>query len=114
MTTLVSLARWEIIILFGGFAAVILAKLLTGAISLAGLLTSAHADGTSGFSLGRAQLLAFTIATALYYLIQVIQNPSRTSLPGIPAGLLAALGGSGSIYLVGKAWSLYANRPESD
>jgi hypothetical protein len=96
-------------ILFGGIAAVVLFKILTGAISLSGLLNGAQSDATSGFSLGRAQLLLVTAVSAVYYIVQVFQNPSSSSLPGIPPALLGVLGGSQAVYLCGKAWSLFGN-----
>ena len=114
MLALVSLARWGIIIVFGGFTAVVLFRILTGSISLSGLLTGVLSDGTSGFSLGRAQLLLFTAVSAIYYLVQVVQNPVSTSLPDIPPGLLLVLGGSQSLYLVGKARTLLSNRKNSE
>ena len=114
MSGLVSLARWGIIILFGGFMAVVLFRILTGSISLSGLLTGMLSDGTSGFSLGRAQLLLFTAVSAIYYLVQVVQNPVSASLPDIPAGLLLVLGGSQSLYLIGKARAMLSDRQNSE
>jgi hypothetical protein len=91
-------------------AAVVLFKILTGAIRLSGLLNGVQRDGTSGFSLGRAQLLLVTAVSAAYYVVQVFQNPSSNSLPGIPPALLGVVGGSQAVYLCGKAWSLFGNR----
>ena len=102
MSALPILARLETIFLVAGFAAVILWKLLTGGIRLEGLLQAGNGD--SGFSPGRAQLLAITIFTSMYYLIQTVHEPSR--IPQIPSGLVTALGGSQAIYLSGKAWSM--------
>jgi len=101
MRGLVALARWELIILFTGFAAIILAKLLAGGIRMTGLL-----QGTAGFSPGRAQLLVFTVFVAMDYLIRVIHSPSATALPSISPAIVGVLGGSQAVYLGGKAWSL--------
>jgi len=106
MSGLVTLARWEMIILLGGLAAIVFFKLLTGGIKLSGLLSGDRQDGSSGFSPGRAQLLVFTVLVALNYLIEVIHNPSPTSLPGMSPTIVGALGGSQALYLGGKAWSL--------
>src|SRR5258708_1401860 len=103
MSEILTIAQWEIVILFGGLAAIILFKILSGAISLVGLLAGDRSDGTLCFSFGRAQLLAITTTIAVYYVVQVIQNPSLTSLPDIPPMLLCVLGGSQTIYLSGKA-----------
>jgi hypothetical protein len=103
MASLARLARLEVVLLIGGFTAVILWKLLTGGLRLNGLLSVKEKGASAVFSPGRAQLLAFTIFTAIDYLMQTIHDPSK--LPQLPATLVTALGGSQAIYLGGKAWS---------
>jgi hypothetical protein len=90
-----------------GFFAVILWKILAGAISLDGLLDSFDEQGHRSFSPARAQLLIFTILVAGKYVLAVSQNPHRDALPGLPDGLLAILGGSQAVYVAGKAWSAF-------
>jgi hypothetical protein len=112
MTT-VTLAKWEGIILLGGFIAVVMWKLATGEIPLDDLLygDARMHQGTGRatfFSPGRAQMLMVTVTVAGYYLLQVIQDP--THFPAVPNELLAALGASHAVYLGGKAQSLYLGR----
>ena len=116
MRFIAQIAFWEGVILVGGFFVIVFWKLLTGRIPLDGLLEGDQWDGpvlTTSSSPGRAQLLVFTIFSALYYLLQVLHNPS--AFPNVPNALLAALGGSQAAYLGGKAYSLLyrsdANNP---
>jgi len=94
----------------GGFFGIVLWKLLTGRISLSQLLEGDVPDPTnpskysSAPSAGRAQLLVFTMFTALYYLLQVLHNPK--AFPKLPDVLVSALGGSQAVYLAGKAYDL--------
>jgi len=107
MPFLTRLAYWEGVILLGGFFGIVLWKLFTGRIGLRGLLDGDEADGatlTTSFSPGRAQLLLVTLASALYFLVQVIRN--RSALPSVPPALLLAFGASNAAYLGGKAYSL--------
>ena len=98
------LVFWEATILLGGFAALILWKLLTGGIRLNLLLQGDTADGRTSFSPGRAQLLMTTLLVAMQFLLQVSGNP--TKFPRIPLFWIIALGGSQAVYLGAKAWSL--------
>ena len=62
----------------------------------------------------RAQMLMATVLGGMYYLLQVIDNPSATSLPDVPPALVAIVGGSHAIYLGGKARDLlFGNRGDS-
>jgi hypothetical protein len=99
MELLALTARWELIILISSFAVVTLWKLFQSA-SFTGLLRAN--DNT--LSPGRIQLLVLTLLTAVQYLLATIQDPSR--MPSLPAGLVAALGGSQAIYLGAKAWNM--------
>jgi len=111
--TTATLAKWEGMILLGGFISVVVGKLATGEISLEYLLYGdarmrQGAERTTFFSPGRAQMLMLTVTVAGYYLLQVIQDP--THFPAVPSELVAALGTSHAIYLGGKAQSLYLGR----
>jgi hypothetical protein len=111
--TTATLAKWEGIVLLGGFVSVVIWKLATGEISLDYLLygdakTYQGLGPTTFFSSGRAQMLMASVAVAGYYLLQVIQDP--THFPSVPNELVAALGTSQAIYLGGKAQSVYLGR----
>jgi hypothetical protein len=113
------MARWEGLILLGGFFGIVVWKLLSGGISLDQLLegdigTPNRADGSDPgtyVSLGRAQSLVITSFTALYYLMQVLQNP--TQFPQLPASLINVLMGSQAVYLAGKAQAMLGPRFKS-
>ena len=114
MPTLARLSYWEGMILLGGLLALVLWRLVGGGISLRGLLDGDFWDGSgysTEFSPGRAQLLMFTILSALYYMLQVIHNPS--ALPRVPPALVAAQAGSQAAYLLGKAYSLLFKNSKS-
>ena len=111
--TSVTLAKWEGIVLLGGFVFVVVWKLATGEISLDYLLygDAKTYQGTGPaifFSPGRAQMLMASVTVAGYYLLRVIQDP--THFPSVPNELVAALGTSHAIYLGGKAQSVYLGR----
>jgi hypothetical protein len=108
MNLLTRLAMIEGGILLVGFFAVVALRIVTGEISLAGLLTSkdAHVEHRT-FSPARLQLLIFTVAVAATYLYAIVVNPQQSSLPDLPQGVVAALGGSQAFYLAGKALAAY-------
>ncbi len=106
MDLLFTLTKYGGTVLLLGFLLVTVWKLLSGEIVLDGLLDDKQ--GRSSFSPGRAQLLIFTLLVAGKYLLAVIQNPHRDSLPGLPVELVALLGGSQAVYLGGKAWSKFS------
>lgn len=106
MPNLAAAARWETGVLLTSLMLVVVYKLFTRGINLAGLLTAKDARGNSSFSPGRAQMLMATVLTSLYYLLQVIESPSTESLPSLPNTLVGILGASQAIYLGGKARSL--------
>jgi hypothetical protein len=113
MPNVTEFAAWEGIILVSGLCGIVLWKLMTGGISLNRLLYGdARAVKGGGrkryFSAGRAQMLMFTVTSAGYLLLQVIQDPTR--FPDIPTPVLVALGGSSAIYLGGKAQAVYLGR----
>ena len=90
-----------------GLAAVVLWQIVMGRISLAGLLDSKDADGSPSFSPARLQLLIFTVVVAARFLQSVLADPGRGSLPSLPPGVVAALGGSQAVYLGGKIFTTY-------
>lgn len=90
-----------------GIAAVVLWQIVMGRIRLAGLLDTKDAGGRRSFSPARLQLLIFTVVVAGRYLHAVLVNPSQESLPDLPLGVIAALGGSQAAYLSGKAFTTF-------
>ena len=114
MPTLVTLARYEGLLLIGGFFATVFWKLMTGGILLDQLLEGDTRDPSSpqGYSsyvsAGRAQSLLITLFSALFCLLQVLQHPH--AFPSIPTGLVGALAGSQAVYLAGKAQALWFGR----
>jgi hypothetical protein len=110
MTSAARLFYWEGVIVIGGLFGVIAWRLFTGGIGLECLLYGDRRDRRSDtgyssfFSPGRTQMLIVTSLTAIYYLLQVIHDP--TTFPKIPAAWVVALGGSHAIYLGGKAQSM--------
>jgi len=113
MPGLVRAARLEMVVLLGGLMIVVLLKVLARGINMSGLLEVKHGDDQGSFSPGRAQMMMATVLTGLYYLLQVMNNPTAGSLPDAPTGLVAVLGGSHAIYLGGKvqsAWDLLTGK----
>lgn len=95
-----------VFVLLAGFAGITIWKLLTGAMSLEGLLDSFD-SGRRQRSPARLQLLIFTFAVAGEYFLAVLKNPSAETLPALPEGALTVLAGSQAIYLGGKVLSTY-------
>lgn len=95
------------VFLMVGFAAVVLLQIVTGHISLKGLLETKEADGRRSFSPARLQLLLFTVVAALWYLHAVLKHPGAASLPSLPQNVIAVLGGSHAAYLGGKAFTTF-------
>jgi hypothetical protein len=121
LTRLTLFARLEVLLFLGGLAAIIFFRMLTGAINTRYLLFGSQRDGTRYFSPERVQLLVFTLGTAMFYLMQVMdlmklaKPGERPVLPDIPAKTLALLGGSHAIYLGGKAYNmLFKKTPEGE
>ena len=109
MPAFTTLAYWESVILLAGIFGIVFWKLLTGRISLNGLLEGDRADGSTYFSPGRVQLLIATIFFGFYYLMQIVNNPS--AFPPVPQELLVVLGGSQAVYLGGKARAMLFGGP---
>lgn len=117
MTNAAQLAVWGGMLLLIGFFGIIFWKVFTGNIGLDYLLSGdvrkrtakdSQSQYFTQFSPGRAQALMFTVVASVYYLLQVIQDP--TKFPQIPDTLLYALGGSHAVYLTGKAQGLLLGR----
>ena len=102
--------RWEIWLLLAGLFGIVGWKILTGAISLRGILEADVPDPNSCDGLrsesspGRVQALVVSLFSALWYLLQVIHNP--TQFPQVPDSMVAVLGGSHGVYLSAKAYGL--------
>src|SRR5437660_1068935 len=102
MLSLPTLVYWEGLIIIEGLFAVVFWKIITGRIDLDELLQgdARDPDSSDGYSshpsAGRAQTLIVTLFAALYYLVQVFQNPRE--FPTLPTPLLGALAGSHAIY----------------
>jgi len=94
-------------LLMAGFAAVVVLQIATGRISLDGLLYTKDPDGQRSFSPARLQLLLFTVVIAAQYLHAVLADPRQDSLPTLPQGAIAMLGGSQAAYLGGKAFTAF-------
>jgi hypothetical protein len=99
------IASLEVAIFLGALLALTIIKLLTGAINTRHLLANKEATGTRGFSATRAQVLVFTLAAALIYLLEAAEAAPRHQLPEVPNEMLALVGASQLIYLGGKAYS---------
>ncbi len=86
-----------LLIILLGFAAIVLLKILTGAIPLDGLI--AESDGRKA-SLSRFQFLIFTFLVAGLFLMLTIESGGFVQIPETVLGLLGISGGS---YVVSKA-----------
>lgn len=93
---------FEIWFFLGGLLVIVAWQLLSGTINFSGLLYESQVSET--FSPGRVQLLVVALATASYYGLNVLQNP--TELPLIPKEMLILTGGGNLVYLSGKSYSL--------
>jgi len=99
-----TLVYWEVLILLGGIFGIIFWMLLTGKIRLHDLFKGDQPGGGTHFSPGRVQLFTFTILFAVHYLGLVIRSPGE--FPALSNTWVAVLGGSGGVYLAGKAQAM--------
>lgn len=106
MSHVIAIARWEGFGFLAGLSLIVLWKIITGEISLDGLLVGDRRDGSEFFSPGRLQMLIFSVVTAVNYVVQVAKNPATDSLPPISHSTLVLLAGSHGLYLAGKARSM--------
>ena len=102
MDTLVKFLDAEIWCLLGALVLIVGYQILTGKINTKNMLS--EKDGTGGFSVGRVQLLVVTLTGALYFFVELGNNPGV--FPQLPPELLAVLTGSHLFYLGNKALSL--------
>ena len=114
MQSLNTTVSWIVGLFLGGLIAVILFRMLTGQINMRGLLYGRMSDGNYYFSPERVQLMIFTIWVGLFYLLDTFEtrvvNPTPETahtLPEVNTPTLALVGGSQTIYLVGKAVSMF-------
>ena len=102
-----SIARilhFEILGFLYALAAVVVYQMLTGRISLAGLMS--QKDNSTQTSPERIQLLLATIAAAANYLGEVAKNNSGI-MPDVSDNWLYLMGGSSGIYALRKAWTTW-------
>jgi hypothetical protein len=102
--------RLEITVFIVALAAITFFRLLTGEIDMRGLLFEKGPGKALGtYSPARVQLLMFTIAGAAYYFSLVVENlhAGIHDFPALPEKWLLMLGGSHSLYLGTKAFSLF-------
>ncbi len=93
--TLQTLVAGGLVVLIFLFGAIILIKMMTGAIDLNLLLS----ESGGGASMSRFQLLIFTFVIALSFFLLVINS---AKFPEIPGGVLTLLGISATTYGVSK------------
>jgi len=96
--------------IFIALIAVIGFQLLTGRINTRGLLRDKSLDASESLSPARAQLLVSTVIMAVMYTYRVVASSGSGALPDIPGSVLAFVGASQVIYLLGKAITLLSGR----
>ncbi|HXY49392.1 MAG TPA: hypothetical protein VEI01_08075 [Terriglobales bacterium] len=105
---LIRLLHLEALGILYGLVAAVVYQMFTGQINLHGLLL--HKDGSGRVSPERIQLLVATIAEIARFL-GAIGTTQNSVMPDINTGWLYLLGGSSSVYVMGKAWKTWkANR----
>lgn len=101
MQTVLRLEVWSIL---GGLLILISYRLLTGQIRTKKLLYD-KGPTAGGFSPVRLQLLMFTLAVAIYYIVEVLSS-NTGKFPQLPNEILFLLMGSHAFYLGSKTVSL--------
>lgn len=109
MTTLMTVARWEVGLFMAALAAIVVYQIVTGRINTRGLLSDKGKNGVVSFSPARLQLLMFTLATAAYLLSQVMK---LLAFPEIDPNVLVILGGSHALYLGAKSLPPSGSNPD--
>jgi hypothetical protein len=112
MQSLVTIVSWIIGLFLACLIVLILFRMLTGQINTRNLLYGRMSDGSRYLSPERVQLMIFTIWVGLFYLLETFEtrvvNPTETTahtLPEVETQTLVLLGGSQTIYIIGKAYS---------
>lgn len=113
MPELRQLVAGEISLFLFGLMGLVATQLLAGHINTRRLLYGRKQDGTLYFSPERAQLLAFTVGIASYYLSEVFANAHPGKLPSLDPSWPAVFGGSNAVYLGGKAYVRFLLRDKS-
>lgn len=117
MHLLITIVSWIVGLLLGGLVVVILFRMLTGHINMHNLLYGRMSDGTPYLSPERVQLMIFTLWVGLFYLLDTFEtrflNPTPETahtLPEVNTQTLTLLGGSQTVYLIGKAYAMLVAR----
>lgn len=117
MQLLIIIVSWIVGLFLVGLIVVILYRLLTGGINTRNLLYGRMRDGTSYLSPERVQLMIFTLWVGLFYLLDVFETrfldptpETAHTLPEVNTQTLALLGGSQTVYLLGKAYAMLVAR----
>jgi hypothetical protein len=103
-----TLAYWEGLVLIVGLGGVVVWKLAAGEIPLddlfEGYVREDDGTSTSQSSTGRVQCFLVTMAVAVYFVSQVIQDPHQ--FPQIPSTVVGLLAASHAGYLGSKAHAM--------
>lgn len=95
-----AILRYEVWILAGGLALILVYRLLIGGINTRGMLND---KGTGQYSPARLQLFLFTLVGAVYYASVCYQSRCFVK---VPSEVIAVLGGSNGFYVVRKFFNL--------
>ena len=113
MQLLITMVSWIVGLLLGGLVVVTLYGILTGQINTRNLLYGRMRDSTAYLSPERVQLMIFTLWVGLFYLLDTFEtrflNPTPETahtFPEVNTQTLALLGGSHTVYLLGKAYAM--------
>ena len=101
---LIRALHFEGLAIIYGLVAAVVFQLLTQRINLRGLFR--QKGGSRDISPERIQLLVATIAESVRFIGEVATTKD-TTLPDISSGWLYLLGGSSSVYVIGKAWNFW-------
>lgn len=114
MLPLITGVSWIVGLFVTGLLVAVLYGLVTGQINTRNLLYGRMSDGTPYLSPERVQLMIFTVWVGLFYLLDTFEtrvvNPTPETahtLPEISTQTLTLLGGSQTVFLLGKAFSMF-------
>jgi hypothetical protein len=117
MQQLITTVSWIVGLFLGGLVTLVLYRMVTGQINMRNLLYGRMSDGSAYLSPERVQLMIFTVWVGLFYALETFEtrvvNPTPETahtLPDVNTQTLALLGGSQTIYLLGKAVSMFFAR----
>lgn len=110
MQSLTTAVSWLVGLFLAGLATMILIRLLRRQINTRNLFYGRMSDGTPYLSPERVQLMIFTVWIGLFYLLETFETrvvnvtkETAHTLPDVETQTLAMLGGSQTVYLLGKA-----------